>query len=224
MPYQPMCKIRNFGPLLLIGQKHLTVRCWIQRVLGQRLDKNVEPGEARSSRLSHPTIESKGRVSPSQQSLFYELHGSYCQPTIGFWVKAYRGFSIRQPSQSQIHEVKNESHSVAFNIPLNRIKNAVLPEFKGQLPVMRLNLFGIFVSSTNILRDLWGKVDEAPQIVSRGHGPPLGYPYVDAVLAQIVEHLIDEFKQELMLFWRELNMTKSVFENIDAKVSFSDYT
>lgn len=195
-----------------------------RRAMGQGLEKDTEPGGARFWRLSKPTILSNRRVLfPSQQSLFFELHDNGYGPTNDFWVRVCRNPNIRQPSQPQKHEVLRELRPKTFNILLDKIKAAVLPEFVGNLPIVRLNLFGIFVFCTKILQELGRKVDEAPEIVSRGKGPPLGYAFVDVILGDIVEHLNNKFKKELMPFWRELNMTKSVFEGIESEISVSDY-
>jgi len=193
-----------------------------RRAMGQRIKKKGDSNKEASG-LSRATATSTRPVTPSKLSVFYELHGSYYQTTADFWVRIFIDPTIQRPTQAQIREVLDLVHSKPFNVPLDRIKARALPEFNSEIPVMRINFFRIFRFCLQLLQDLGDTIEQDPGISTGGKGVPLGFAFVDHILDSIVEHLNDDFKKTMMRYWRELNVTKTVFAKVDDSISVSDF-
>jgi hypothetical protein len=61
-----------------------------------------------------------------------------------FWAKVYLDPQIERPTQGQIRQVCTQLDSTIFTIPLDKIKNTVLPEFQGDIPVATIDFFAVF--------------------------------------------------------------------------------
>lgn len=193
-----------------------------RRAMGQRMKKKHQ-SDKDSSGLSRATATSLRRVDPRPLSVFYELHGSYYQPTSDFWVRIYTNSAIRRPSSSQTKDVVKMVHSEPFNVALEKIKTRVLPEFNSEIPVMRINFFAIFCFCLQLLQDLGELFDNHPGTSVEGNGVSCGFAWASRILDSIVEHHRDDSKRKMMRYWRELNVTKSVFARVKGTVSISDF-
>ena len=193
-----------------------------RRTMGQPMKKKND-SDRNTPVLSKATATSLRRVVRSTLSVFYELHGSYYQPTSDFWVRIYTNPGIRRPSRTQVRDVTNLVHSKPFNVSLEKIKTRVLPEFNSEIPVMRINFFAVFRFCLKLLQDLGETLDQHPGISAQGKGVPLGFAWADHILDSIVEHLKDDSKRRMISYWRQLNVTKTVFTKVEGTISVSDF-
>ena len=217
-----MCQVL-LDPLFLGTLPKNNFSSHYRRAMGQRVSKNGVSGR-NASVLSRATKTSlREGVGPSKLSIFYELHGSYYQPTIDYWVRIYKDPAIRKPRRAEKRDVMNSLHSEPFNMCLEKIKNRVLPEFNGELPVIRIDFFAIFRFCTQILLELGNVVERNMGTSAKCNGVALGFVWTDQILDSIVQHLNDDFKRIMMSYWRELNMTKTVFANVDRTKSVSEF-
>lgn len=186
-----------------------------RRAMGGLLNPKSNAGS--NGRISKPaTSTSTRRVAPAKVSMFYDLHNSCYQTTSDFWVQVYIDKNIRRPTKSQYRVAVDQVHSAPFNVPLDKIKAAVLPEFNGDLPVARINYFSIYIFCTQL-------IEEVGTAINGPAGSAVGFELVDILLEEIVEHLRDDPKRHLLPYFRPLKLAKGVFSKLDGSMSLSQH-
>ncbi|KAK2599958.1 hypothetical protein QQS21_005342 [Conoideocrella luteorostrata] len=186
-----------------------------RRAMGARLEKVDDSSHRRTRKFARPSTTSQRKTPPSSMSLFMELHGSYYRPTGAFWARISFGQQVRQPTLEQISSSVEEVHSKVFPAALEKMKNAILTEFCGKLPTMRINYFSIFMFCRHLLHHLGKRMhaQEKPNATLPGPTAQVGYRYADVMLEDIVMHLHDPGLSRLMKYWRQLKIVRSVFED-----------
>ncbi|KAL4912485.1 hypothetical protein BDW62DRAFT_19468 [Aspergillus aurantiobrunneus] len=195
-----------------------------RRAMGQGLYRERPSNTNQHSRLTMASTASKRDIDRHSTSLFYTLTSSNFLPSMDFWTRVYIQPGVKQPSRSQVAQVERELHGVPFNDPLDKIKTALMPEFTGELPIQRTNLFAIFCFCARLLHDLSQIANTDSGIFCAApRGEHSGFDMVDLLLTEIVDHLRDDGKRLLLRHWRPLNRVKRVFARVDVGVSLSDY-
>ncbi|KAK5703312.1 hypothetical protein LTR17_022221 [Elasticomyces elasticus] len=213
---EQLCEV--FRSLLFLGPlPKQRFSSHFRRAMGSGVDKSASTRTSASNRrhtLQPSRAVNARKCSPAEVSLFYELHNNNFQTTIDFWVRVHEGQSISGPSEKQKQQVSEQVHSVPFSDCLNRIYTAVLPEFTGDSPVMRMNFLSVFQICISTLRDIVDAIMNDPDNGIDGLQRSNRIEVVDLLLVQIDEHLEDDSKRPLLKFWRPLNLAKDVFRSI----------
>jgi hypothetical protein len=187
-----------------------------RRAMGARLtqDRDALTNATRVFPRLHP-LAVENAATPSQASLFYELHNHYYATTVDFWCKVYGG--AHTPCRKR-EQVEQRVHSAPFNVPLDMIKNAAILEFVGPRSIARVNYFAIYALCIEIL-DRIGKAT----VADTKCGALTGFFIVDELLEAIVEHLKDDRKKILLPYLRPLKTCIEALHSADENLSLSQY-
>lgn len=196
-----------------------------RRATGMGFGRNEETGRVDYRRLSIAR-QGERKSPPIHLCLFTELHNNCYQPDIFFWTRVYFTGAAKRSTQSQRQSVNDELHSRPFNVALDKMKQAVMRDFQGDLSLARLNLFAVFRFCLKLLRELGAKIREQPSTkpdLTDVTDTYLGFLYVDLLLENIVEHLRDDNKRPLMRYWRQLNLAKDAVTNVGNIAKYEDF-
>lgn len=196
-----------------------------RRARGARLERVDDSSHRQPRRFARPSTTSEMNILPSSMSLFMELHGSYYRPTAEFWARTFFGQEVLQPTREQISSATEAVHSKVFPAALETMKDAILTEFSGKLPTMRINYFSIFIFCRHLLHHLGKRMhaQEQPDATLPGSTAQGGYEYADGMLEAIVEHLHDPKGRRLMKYWRQLKIVQSVFKDFASGSKLADH-
>ncbi|KAL3471233.1 hypothetical protein BJX99DRAFT_237872 [Aspergillus californicus] len=144
-----------------------------RRSTGARLKKEQNAKRETSYTFTQPNKPRIGCVRPEELSIFYEFHEEQFRASPGFWVKICRGRETTKPTVDVMLEAKREIQSTRFLDVLDKVKNAIVPEFEGDVPIARIDFF--------VSRALVQTLDD----ISTKFNPALIAPDVDWALALI---------------------------------------
>lgn len=143
-------------------------------------------------------------------SLFYLQHNVNYQLTSDLVIQISEGRRIDKPSHGRLDTTSKQFHSTVFSTTLDKIKDAVLPEFQGDLPIARIDFITIFRMCAQLLEELCTALEESVQ-PSAQHG----FELVDRLLEVISEHKRDENLDPLLPFLRPLRKAMIPFSSLD---------
>ena len=192
-----------------------------RRAMGSRLTKKTNTNWMG---LSKPIPGHSNRmIGTTRLSKFYDLHSVSYKPYEDFWHVHLEGTSRWQPTSKR---ERDKAVEVAYSSPLtdslNKIKENVMQEFNGPLPVARINYFAIFNFAADSMDGLCKSFTAVKHQQFEAH-MDLGFNLVDTLLAQIVEHLQDSTKTHLLQYWTPVNNAKSFFNGLDGNLSLDQF-
>lgn len=96
------------------------------------------------------------RLQAADWSMFYDFratipsfHGSG-----GFWAKVFTERRAKTTTEKQRMGMEQKMHEVPFALTLDRVKDVVMSEFTGPLPVAKINFFKIYELAVDVLSDI----------------------------------------------------------------------
>lgn len=92
---------------------------------------------------------------------------------------------------------------------MDKIKDAVLPELQGDLPIARIDYFAVFRICIQVLEELCTHFDK-----DRKASAQHGFELVDVLLEQISEHERDNNLAHLLPFFRPLKIATLPFASL----------
>jgi hypothetical protein len=138
------------------------------------------------------------KTGSARLSEFYDLHTFGYEPTANFWHLAFEAKPRWQPTtRREQDQALKRAYSSPLTVSLERVKENVVQEFNGPLPVARINYLAVFVFSANSMEELcksFSAIEEQKVQPDRD----LGFTVVDSLLVQIVDHQRDN-KLRLLL-------------------------
>lgn len=185
-----------------------------RRALGGTMSRDYETKQG-SSRLALPTTSNPRKRISTTFSLFYEIHNIHYNPSIETWERVYLGNNHRNATKKQQREILERIQVQPFNVPLDNIREAVLPEFRGPLPVARIDYFAVHAFCTILLARI------SRSMVPGCEGS--GIIAVDALLENIMEHSRDRSRTSMLHYLKPLNEAKSVFAAVDESISLDTF-
>ncbi|KAF2126701.1 hypothetical protein P153DRAFT_68283 [Dothidotthia symphoricarpi CBS 119687] len=183
-----------------------------RRAMGGKLSKPGSedgPSSPSSSRIALPTKAQLTHAIKPGSSLFYDMHNFSFAPTPAIWTRAYLGPGTAATSAKKQRDVLDLVHTAPFNVPLGKLGDAVMSEFTGSQPMMRINYFAIHSFCARVMRAL----DEALLYGSKVHGVHI----VDDLLGGIMRHLGDDGARRVLRFWGPMVCVKRVFGEVDGQ-------
>lgn len=196
-----------------------------RRTMGASLDKKTDNNHRGNSRFKQPSTEVGRRIFGSSMSLCMELLNVLPLPTDDFWVRVSTGSDVRYPSNHDRFTVLNAVHGRPYPATLDTLRDAMLPEFTGAVPTMRINYFSIFEFCCELLQRLGERLQEythyendIPEASLRS-----AYYHADRMLSSISEHLEDVNKRDLIKHWRQFKIVKFVFQEFASSAKLSDH-
>ncbi len=150
--FERLCSL-FLQPLLLGSRPDKNFSSCFRKALGGKLEKTWENGTRPSFALSKPKpAMTHTRNDPGRKTLFYSLHNNYYGPTEDMWIQVCAGKSaVATITQDRKHEILSELNSVPFNVTVDRMKDAILPEFAGEFPVTRVKYFDVLALCIRVL-------------------------------------------------------------------------
>lgn len=116
------------------------------------------------------------------------------------------GRQIEHPTQSQLKAALQKFNSTVFPVTMDNIKDAVLPELQGDLPIARIDYFAVFQICIQVLEELCTHLDKDSKASAQR-----GFEWVDSLLEQISEHQRDDNLAHLLPFFRPLKVATLPF-------------
>jgi len=219
-PAMPRVKIMD--ELCLLFQDHFFLGTFpkdnfsshFRRAMGGKISKTVNE-ETPYTRITMPEKSPLPSSVKRGFSLFYDVQNNDYGPTIEVWKKVYFGSSRKELTMKEEREFIEQLEAVPFNVPLDKLKDAVMPEFTGPLPVMRLNYFAIHAFCAKLMLTLNGKL--------LYDGVIHGVDTVDHLLSKIMDHLGDSLKRRLLEHWHPMKVMKQCFADLDNQKSLGDF-
>jgi hypothetical protein len=132
------------------------------------------------------------------------------QVTSNLVIQISEGRRIDKPSRDQLATASKQFYSTVFSTTLDKIKDAVLPEFQGDLPIARIDFITVFRMCVQLLEELCTSLEE-----SREPSAQQGFKLVDRLLEVISEHKRDETLDPLLPFLRPLRKAMIPFSSLD---------
>lgn len=156
-------------------------------------------------------------------SAFYDLHTSGYESSADFWHIAFEAKPRWQPTTRREQDKAMErAYSLPLAVSLQKVKENVVKEFNGPLPVARINYLALFVFGANSMEDLC-KSFSAVEEQKFQPDSDLGFEIVDRLLGQIVDHLRDNKLALLLPYWRPVSNAKRFFNGLDSKLSLEKF-
>lgn len=154
-----------------------------------------------------------------QLSRFYAQHMINYQLSGELWVRIYEERRVDNPTPSQIRAASQQLSSTVFTVTMEKIKNTVLPELEGDIPVARIDYFAVFRVCIQILEDLCVHMEGSndPATAQRG------YELVDALLGDIGQHEKDAELGRWLPYLRPLNKAVLAFASLDKDRSLREF-
>jgi hypothetical protein len=188
-----------------------------RRSVGGNLQK-IHDSHGRSQfQISRGTVFSHRHAACHRLSLFYSQHMMDYQPTDDLLVQLCEGRQISHPTTSQLKSASKQFSSTEFTVTLDRIKEAVLPELQGDLPIARIDFFSVFSLCIKILKELCRHLES--EISAQ-----CGFMWVDSLLEQISEHEQDDRLFRLLPFLRPLKKAMLPFLSLDGDQALRGFT
>lgn len=197
-----------------------------RRAMGSGIDKSKARMLGNLPVLNTADPANAKPIAASELSLFYALHHASYKTGIDFWCRVYHGRAATQSStQQQKQTIQERLNSTTFNIPLAAIGSAVLGEFSGDTPFMRINFFAVFQTCLALLQQILDvfKANNSGVII-KGHDAGARFAIVDLVLEEITAQLEDPAKRALLKYWRPLGLVKQVFRSMDGTTDLSSHS
>ncbi|KAF1829921.1 hypothetical protein BDW02DRAFT_573541 [Decorospora gaudefroyi] len=187
-----------------------------RRAMGGKLAKTGQQrsDENRHSRIALPKTEQRVASVNKGVSLFYDMNSNAYGPTAEMWKVAYYRSEKKHLSSQEHRSMLLELHSAPFNVALGKLKDAVLCEFTGTLPVARLNFFAVHTYCAGIMRELNERLYK---------GTLHGADMVDVILNGIVDHLVDGTRKDFLEHWVPMKMMRQVFGELDVDESLERF-
>ena len=189
--------------------------------MGGRLTKKKSTNRME---LSKPTPGCSTRVTGTTRlSTFFDMHTFGYEPSADFWHLNFEGIPRWQPTtERERDEAVRRAYSSPLADSLNKIKENVAQEFKGPLPVARINYFAVFIFAANSMEELCKSFTAGKEQMFEAH-MDLGFSLVDDLLVQIVDHLQDSRGTFLLPYWRPVSNAKRFFNGLDGNLSLDDF-
>ncbi|KAJ5107740.1 hypothetical protein N7456_004415 [Penicillium angulare] len=93
---------------------------------------------------------------------------------------------------------------------MDQIKDAILPEFEGDLPIAQINFFSVFKSCIQILENLCSHFNKDSEASAQ-----LGFELVDGVLEEFSQHERNEKLAPLFPYLRSMRLAGLAFASLD---------
>ena len=142
-------------------------------------------------------------------SLFYSQHMMDYQLTQDLLMQLSEGRHIEHPTPGQLEAAFEKFNSTVFPVTMDKIKDAVLPELQGDLPIARIDYFAVFRICIQVLEELCTHFDK-----DRKASAQHGFELVDVLLEQISEHERDNNLAHLLPFFRPLKIATLPFASL----------
>lgn len=166
---------------------------------------------------------SRRKTGSTRLSYFYDHHTFGYEATADFWHLNFEAKPRWQPTtQREQAEAMRRAYSSPLAVSLEKIKENVVQEFNGPLPVARINYLAVFVFGANSMEELC----KSFSAVKEGTVQPdrdLGVEVVDSLLVDIVDHLRDSDRRPFLRYWRPVKNAKLFFNGLDSKLSLSQF-
>ncbi|KAG5744636.1 hypothetical protein H9Q72_011899 [Fusarium xylarioides] len=195
-----------------------------RRAMGSQLDRRADTEKTSRVEFSKaiPGFSNR-KFGSTQLSKFYDLHTFGYEPSADFWHLAFQSKSGWQPStRREQNEAIRRAYSSPLTIPLEKVKESVVKEFSGSLPVARINYLAIFIFSANLMEKLCTFFTAIKEQKVQPHRD-LGFEVVDNLLVQIVDHLRDDKLGLLLPYWRPVNNAKLLFNELDGNLCLDQF-
>lgn len=140
------------------------------------------------------------------------------QPSPEFLTQLHLGRKIANPTASHLREALHWVNSTVWPVTMERIEEALRPEFQGSVPIARLDFFAIFQDCIRILEELSTRLDGNKR--SSAH---LGFELVDNLLTQIAEHERDTRLARMLPHHLLLKQAALTFASLDPTESLSKF-
>ena len=95
--------------------------------------------------------------------LFYLQHNVNYQLTSDLVIQIPEGRRIDKAPHDQLDTASKQFYSTVFSTILDKIKDALLPEFQGDLPIARIDFIAVFRMCVRLLEDLCTALEESLQ-------------------------------------------------------------
>ncbi|PVH96532.1 hypothetical protein DM02DRAFT_674751 [Periconia macrospinosa] len=195
-----------------------------RRAMGGKLTKKATLNPNARMKLSKPIPGlSKRKTSSTRFSYFLDLHIFGYEPSADFWYLNIETKSRwRQTTQRERDDGIRRAYSSPLALPLGKIKENIMQEFNGPLPVARINYLAVFVFAADCMEKLC-MTFSAVKDKTFQPDKDLGFNIVDSLLDQIVAHLRDEMPRQLLPYWRPVNNAKNFFNSLDRELSLEQF-
>ena len=193
---------------------------------GGRLDRtsSYRNGNVSLLSLGSSAISDRSTGVP-HLSLFYAQHFMGYQVTEDFLVHIYEGRRADNPTPGQVRAALEQAKSTPLTVVMEKIKDAVLPEFQGDVPIARIDYFAIFKACIQILEELCTHLKELCTHHQGSQKPSaqLGFQLVDGVLEQITEHERDANLTHMLPHLRPLRLASLSFASLDKEKTLREF-
>lgn len=195
-----------------------------RRVMGSQLTRKATLNLNTQMELSKPIPGFSKRSSTSTHfSYFLDLHTFGYEPSADFWYLNFEAKSRWQPTtQREKDDGIRRAYSSPLAFPLGKIKENIMQEFNGPLPVARINYLAVFVFAADCMEKLCMTFSAVKEKTFQPD-KDLGFELVDSLLVQIVAHLRDEMPRQLLPYWRPVNNAKHFFNSLDSELSLEQF-
>jgi hypothetical protein len=195
-----------------------------RRAMGGTLHRKANVKRNSQMELSKPIPGiSMRKTGSTRLSAFYDLHTFGYEPSADFWHLAFEAEPRWQPTtRREQDEAIKRAYCSPLTISLEKVKENIMQEFNGPLPVARINYLAVFAFSANSMEELcksFSAVEEQKFEPDRD----LGFTVVDSLLVQIVDHQRDNKLRLLLPYWRPVNNAKRFFNGLDGKLSLDQF-
>jgi hypothetical protein len=195
-----------------------------RRAMGGPLNWETNVKRSNQMELSKPIPGiSMRKTGSTRLSAFYDLHTFGYEPSAEFWHLAFEAKPRWQPTtRREQDEALKRAYSSPLTVSLEKVKENVVQEFNGPLPVARINYLAVFDFSVNSMEELcksFSAIEEQKVQPDRD----LGFTVVDSLLVQIVDHQRDNKLRLLLPYWKPVNNAKLFFNGLDGKQSLEQF-
>lgn len=184
-----------------------------RRSLGGQLIKTSDPHSQDRFQFSQGNSVGTERMRPTcchHLSLFYLQNMMDYQVTSYLVIQISEGRRIDKPSRDQLATASKQFYSTVFSTTLDKIKDAVLPEFQGDLPIARIDFITVFRMCVQLLEELCTSLEASLEPSAQQ-----GFELVDSLLKVISEHKRDETLDPLHPSLRLLRKAMIPFSSLD---------
>lgn len=185
---------------------------------GRLLKKSDSHGHNRFQFSRGNPLFSERPAACNRLSLFYSQHTMDYQLAQDLLMQLSEGRKIERPTPSQLKAALQKFNSTVFPVTMDKIKDAVLPELQGDLPIAQIDYFAVFRICIQVLEELCTHIDKDLK-ASAQHG----FELVDSLLERISEHERDDTLAHLLPFFRPLKIAALPFASLGKDKLLSEF-
>ncbi|KAJ0275840.1 hypothetical protein Brms1b_003919 [Colletotrichum noveboracense] len=203
---------------------------YFRRAQGCGIQKNKDLVGWYASGLAQPFTKDayrKSHMDTETISLFHTAHmWDYTPKRWSFWNEIF-GDPDRKASEKEAKRLERWVSLQPMNMIIERVKNKVLPELKGEKPVARLNFFAVFRLCVRIMerfaKDLpkVARLNVNKSMLPQGAG--LGSLYVDIILDDFSAQLDDDYARKHIEEFPGLLECRRIFESLQENLDVASY-